>query len=145
IAIVDRGGTILGVRTEQGVLDNIPDLLTRVFAIDGTVAKARTAAFFASNQAPLTSRTIRSLSQSTILEREVESNPTVPVPIDPGQNPFDSSNPIALTFGPGVVAPIGIGGHFPQDIAHTPPVDLFNIELQSRDGLTLPGLDGIQE
>src|SRR6266568_4894237 len=35
IAIVDRGGNILGVRMEQGVLDNIPDEATRVFAIDG--------------------------------------------------------------------------------------------------------------
>src|SRR5256885_1113227 len=68
IAVVDRGGNILGVRMEQGVLNNIPDPLTQVFAIDGAVAKARTAAFFANNQAPLTSRTIRSLSQSTITE-----------------------------------------------------------------------------
>src|SRR5262245_7704247 len=144
IAIVDRGGRILGVRVEQGVLNNIPDMTTLVFAIDGAVAKARTAAFFANNQAPLTSRTIRSLSQTTIIEREVESNPTVPNPLDPAQNPFVDANPISRTFGPGVVAPIGVGGHFPPDIMHTPPVDLFNIELQSRDGLTLPGLDGIK-
>ncbi|HET7095153.1 MAG TPA: dockerin type I domain-containing protein, partial [Thermomicrobiales bacterium] len=144
IAIVDRGGNILGVRLEQGVLNNIPDTLTRVFAIDGAVAKARTAAFFASDQAPLTSRTIRSLSQTTITEREVESNPTVPNPLDPAQNPFVDANAISRTFGPGLVAPIGVGGHFPQDIAHTPPVDLFNIELQSRDGLTHPGADGIK-
>ncbi len=144
IAIVDRGGTILGVRVEQGVLDNIPDLLTRVFAIDGAVAKARTAAFFASGGAPLTSRTIRNLSQSTIPERLVESNPTVPLPTDPGQNPFDDANATSRTFGPGVVAPIGVGGHFPPNVKHTPPVDLFNIEFQSRDGLSLPGLDGIK-
>jgi uncharacterized protein GlcG (DUF336 family) len=144
IVVVDRGGNILGVRTEQGVLSNIPDTLTRVFAIDGAVAKARTAAFFANNQAPLTSRTIRSLSQSTITEREVESNPTIPNPLDPLQNPFVDANAISRTFGPGLVAPIGVGGHFPPDIAHTPPVDLFNIELQSRDGLTHPGLDGIK-
>ena len=140
IAIVDRGGRILGVRLEQGVLNNIPDLATRVFAIDGAVAKARTAAFFASNEAPLTSRTIRSLSQTTIIERIVESNPTVPA----GANPFDDASPFARTFGPGTVAPIGVGGHFPPDIKHTPPVDLFNIELQSRDGLTHPGADGIK-
>src|SRR5258706_3815480 len=47
IAVVDRNGRILGVRMEQGVLDAIPDEATRVFAIDGAVAKARTAAFFA--------------------------------------------------------------------------------------------------
>jgi len=144
IAIVDRGGTILGVRTEQGVLNQIPDPLTRVFAIDGAIAKARTAAFFSSNQAPLTSRTIRSLSQSTITEREVESNPTVPNPLDPAQNPFVAANPISRTFGPGFVAPVGVGGHFPPDVAHTPPVDLFGIERQSRDGLTHPGADGIK-
>lgn len=144
IAIVDRGGRILGVRTEQGVLNNITDTLTLTFAIDGAVAKARTAAFFANNQAPLTSRTIRNLSQSTITQREVESNPTVPNPLDPAQNPFVDTNPIARTFGPGLVAPIGVGGHFPPDIKHTPPVDLFRIELQSRDGLVHPGADGIK-
>jgi len=142
IAIVDRGGHILGVRLEQDVLTNIPDTDTRVFAIDGAVAEARTAAFFANNQAPLTSRTIRSLSQTTITQREVESNPTVPDPTT--QNPFNDSDPISRTFGPCVVGAIGLGGHFPPDIAHTPPVDLFNIELQSRDGLTHPGADGIK-
>jgi uncharacterized protein GlcG (DUF336 family) len=144
IAIVDRTGRILGVRTEQGVLTNIPDNATQVFAIDGAVAKARTAAFFANNQAPLTSRTIRSLSQSTITEREVESNPTVPSPGNPAQNPFVDANPISRTFGPGLVAPVGVGGHFPPDINNTPPVDLFNIELQSRDSLGRPGADGIK-
>ncbi len=144
IAIVDRGGKILGVRVEQGVLNNMPDLETLVFSIDGAVAKARTAAFFANNQAPLTSRTIRSLSQSTITQREVESNPTVPDPTDPAQDPYNPANAIARTFGPGIVAPIGVGGHFPPDIKHTPPVDLFKIELQSRDGLTRPGADSIK-
>lgn len=144
IAIVDRGGRILGVRTEQGVLNNITDTLTLTFAIDGAVAKARTAAFFANNQAPLTSRTIRNLSQSTITQREVESNPTVPDPLDPAQNPLVDANPISRTFGPGLVAPVGVGGHFPPDIKHTPPVDLFRIELQSRDSLVHPGPDGIK-
>jgi uncharacterized protein GlcG (DUF336 family) len=144
IAIVDRGGNILGVRVEQGVLNNMPDLETLVFSIDGAVAKARTAAFFANNQAPLTSRTIRSLSQSTITQREVESNPTIPDPTDPLQDPYNPANPIARTFGPGIVAPIGVGGHFPPNIKHTPPVDLFKIELQSRDGLTRPGADSIK-
>lgn len=142
IAIVDRGGRILGVRVEDGVLANISDPNTLIFAIDGAVAKARTAAFFANDQAPLTSRTIRSLSQTTILQREVESNPTVPSPSS--QDPFNNADPISRTFGPGVVAAIGVGGHFPPDVAHTPPVDLFNIELQSRDGLKHPGADGIK-
>src|SRR5262245_55847829 len=72
IAIVDRQGNILGVRVETGVsaaLQANPDLLA--FAIDGAVAKARTAAFFANNDAPLTSRTVGFISQSTITEREV--------------------------------------------------------------------------
>src|SRR5690606_28471262 len=58
IAIVDREGNLLGVRVEGGVSSIItsdPALLT--FAIDGALAKARTAAFFANDQAPLTSRT----------------------------------------------------------------------------------------
>lgn len=142
IAIVDRAGNILGVRMEAGVLAAIPNELTRIFAIDGAVAKARTAAFFASNAAPLTSRTIRNLSQSTITEREVESNPTVPNPAV--NNPFNDADATATTFGPGFVAPIGVGGHFPPGVANTPPVDLFGIEHQSRDGIRHPGADGIK-
>lgn len=156
IAVVDRRGAILGVRVEQGVFDQY---IARYgnhgapthayweklsFAIDGAVAKARTAASFASGDAvnalsaggaPLTSRTIRSLSQSTILEREVDSDPNFRSPAFP--NPFDS--PI---LGPGVVAPIGLGGHFPPDVNFTPPVDLFNIEFQGRDSLLHPGRNG---
>jgi uncharacterized protein GlcG (DUF336 family) len=143
IAIVDRGGNILGVRVENGVFNNIHDAATMIFAIDGAVAKARTAAFFANDEAPLTARTIRSLSQTTITQREVESNPTIPNPNDPTQNPYNEANAISHTYGPGTVAPIGVGGHFPPDIAHTPPVDLFNIELQSRDSLVHPGADQI--
>jgi uncharacterized protein GlcG (DUF336 family) len=156
IAIVDRGGAILGVRVEQGVFDQYIAMYGNngapthtyweklTFAIDGAVAKARTAASFASGDAvnnldaggaPLTSRTIRSLSQSTILEREVDSDPNFRSPAFP--DPFDS--PI---LGPGVVAPIGLGGHFPPDVNFTPPVDLFNIEFQGRDSLLHPGANG---
>jgi uncharacterized protein GlcG (DUF336 family) len=143
IAVVDRNGRILGARTEQDVVDNFSgDTPGLVFAIDGAVAKARTAAMFANGEAPLTSRTIRNLSQSTITQREVESNPTVPNPLT--DNPFDPASPLARTFGPGFVAPIGVGGHFPQGISHTPPVDLFGIEHQSRDSLVHPGADGIK-
>jgi uncharacterized protein GlcG (DUF336 family) len=95
------------------------------------VAKARTAAFFANDTAPLTSRTIRFISQTTITQREVESNPNI----------TDPSSPLR---GPGFVAPIGLGGHFPPDILHTPVVDLFGIEHTNRDSLLHPGLDGIK-
>jgi uncharacterized protein GlcG (DUF336 family) len=142
LAIVDRGGRILGVRVEDDVLLAIPDELTRVFAIDGAVAKARTAAFFSSNSAPLTSRTVRFISQSTVTQREVESNPTVADPLV--DHPFDPLDPSSRTFGPGFVAPVGIGGHFPPDVMNTPPVDLFAIEHQSRDSLVHPGLDGVK-
>ena len=71
--------------------------------IDGAVAKARTAAFFTNNQAPLTSRTIRFISQSTITQREVESSPDV----------ADPNSPVR---GPGYVAPIGLGNHFPAGV-----------------------------
>lgn len=153
IAIVDRGGNILGVRVEQGVFDQYvalyglatPQYFQKlVFAIDGAVAKARTAANFANGDstsalgaglAPLTSRTIRNISQTTITERQVDSDPNFRSPAFP--DPFDS--PI---LGPGVVAPIGLGGHFPPDINFTPPVDLFNIEFQGRDSLLHPGEDG---
>jgi uncharacterized protein GlcG (DUF336 family) len=132
IAIVDRAGQILGVRAEQDVLNNFAGRTEElVFAIDGAVAKARTAAFFSNNQAPLTSRTVRFISQSTMTQREVESNP----------NLMDKDSPWR---GPGFVAPIGVGGHFPPSIANTPLVDLFAIEHQSRDSSTHPGFDGIK-
>jgi len=130
IAVVDRSGRILGVRVEAGVSATLQaDDTQFAFAIDGAVAKARTAAFFSSNAAPLTSRTIRFISQSTVTQREVESSPT-------------DSDP--LHRGPGFVAPIGVGGQFPPEIPFTPQVDLFAIEHQSRDSQTHPGEDGLR-
>ncbi len=163
IAIVDRGGRILGVRVEEDVLLAYGSLVsadgiinapaeeeTLIFAIDGAVAKARTAAFFANGTAdsrinpetladpagdmptvgPLTSRTIRNISQSTITQREMQSNP----------------NESDLTKrGPGFVAPVGIGGHFPPATAHAPQVDLFGIEHTNRDSIVHPGLNSIHE
>ncbi|HEY2759254.1 MAG TPA: hypothetical protein VGI75_00885, partial [Pirellulales bacterium] len=130
IAVVDRNGTILGVQVEPGAMAGVaPDRLD--FAIDGAVAEARTGAFFSNNDAnkgvvtpktipiDLTSRTIRQISQTTITAREVQADPD-PNVADPTQQ------------GPGFVGPIGIGGHFPADIAHTPPVDLFEIEGTNR-------------
>ncbi len=165
IAVVDRGGRILGVRVEQDVLTaygnlvsadgvvNAPaEVQTLVFAIDGAVAKARTAAFFANGTAdsridpetglapagtatptvgPLTSRTVRFISQSTITQREMQSNP---------------DELVDLTIrGPGFVAPVGIGGHFPPAIAHTPQVDLFGIEHTNRDSIVHPGMNSIHQ
>lgn len=134
IAIVDRGGNILGVRVEDGVDAGIQaDPQLRTFAIDGAVAKARTAAFFSNGDpingtlAPLTSRLVRFISQSTVTFREVNSNP-------------NSANP--LVEGPGFVAPIGLGGHFPPEVMFTPPVDLFAIEHTNRDSIQHPGEDG---
>ncbi len=132
IAVVDRSGRILGVRVERDVEATYagrPNDL--VFAIDGAVAKARTAAFFSNGEAPLTSRTIRFISQSTMTQREVESNPNI-------------TDPISVSRGPGFVAPIGLGGRFPPQIANTPLVDLFAIEHQSRDSSVHPGFDGIK-
>jgi uncharacterized protein GlcG (DUF336 family) len=155
IAIVDRGGNILGVRVEDGVVANFDSTAntvtsgngngmidpasaeqdTLVFAIDGAVAKARTAAFFANGDpvngtfAPITSRLVRFISQSTITHREVNSNP-------------NSTDPFVR--GPGLVAPIGVGGHFPPEIPWTPPVDLFHIETTNRDSLLHPGADHIK-
>lgn len=131
IAIVDRTGRIVGVRVENGVsaaLQADPERLA--FAIDGAVAKARTAAFFSNNQAPLTSRTVRFISQSTMTQREVESW---------------SGSDDPRYAGPGFVAPIGVGGHFPPQTAFTPLVDLFAIEHQSRDSQILDaGVDGMK-
>ena len=141
IAIVDRGGRILGVRAEADVLAEykVGEIDERtadfVFAIDGAVAKARTAAFFANGDGsgvvgPLTSRTVRFVSQSTITQREVESNPSI-------------TDPDSTIRGPGFVAPIGLGGHFPPGVAHTPPVDLFAIEHTNRDSVMHAGEDAI--
>lgn len=130
IAITDRNGVILGVRAEQDVLDTFTDPAELAFAIDGAVSKARTAAFFANDTAPLTSRLVRFISQSTVTQREVESNPNI-------------TDEASTERGPGFVAPIGLGGHFPPDISFTPPVDLFAIEHTNRDSLTTPGADRI--
>ena len=135
IAVVDRGGHILGVRTESGVQTS--DVGKLVFSIDGAVAKARSAAFFSNGDpangtvAPITSRLVRFISQSTITQREVDSNPNI---VDPQ----------STLRGPGFVAPIGLGGHFPPGVAFTPHVDLFGIEHTNRDSLIHPGDDGIK-
>ena len=131
IAVVDRNGRILGVRVEGGVAPQVtanPDALA--FAVDGAVSLARTGAFFANDQAPLTSRTVGFISQSTITEREVNSNPNV-------------TDPNSTVRGPGYIAAVGVGGHFPPGIANTPQVDLFQIEHTNRDGSYAPGADGI--
>lgn len=122
IAVVDRSGQILGVRTEQGVPTADINYLT--FAIDGAVAEARTGAFFSNGQAILTSRTVSHISQSTITQREVEANPNSPNP---------------LINGPGYVAPIGIGGEFPPGILRQPLVDLFAIEHTNRTSIKVGG------
>lgn len=132
IAIVDRGGNILGVRLEDGVSAAVtgnPDSLT--FAIDGALAKARTGAFFANNQAPLTSRTVQFISQSSITERVVNSSP-------------EGVPPDSIFWGPGFVAPIGSKGHFPPNIEFTPQVDLAAIEYTNRDSIVHAGADRVK-
>ncbi len=125
IAVVDRDGDILGVGAGKGVA--FSSTAEEVFAIDGAVAEARTAALFSSdfpNGSPLSSRAIQFISQSTITQREVDSSP-------------ESTNP--TTEGPGFVAPIGLGGYFPPGVADTPAADLFGIEGTNRDTLMDPG------
>jgi uncharacterized protein GlcG (DUF336 family) len=53
IAVVDRTGTILGVYRRPGAAATAADL---------AVSLARTGAFFANDQAPLSSRTVRFIS-----------------------------------------------------------------------------------
>lgn len=123
VAVVDRAGNILGVRVEGNVSPTIkadPNLLD--YSIDGAVSLARTAAFFSSDADPLTSRTVQFISQSTITQREVNSYTYI-------------SDPSSTTGGPGFVAPIGVGGHFPPGVSFTPTVDLFAIEHTNRDML----------
>jgi uncharacterized protein GlcG (DUF336 family) len=92
---------------------------------------ARTGAFFSSDQGALTSRTVRFLSQSTIIEREVNSNPNI-------------TDPNSSLRGPGFIAPIGLGAHFPPGVMFTPPVDLFGIENTNRDSLLHPDVNGVK-
>jgi uncharacterized protein GlcG (DUF336 family) len=132
IAIVDRGGNILGVLKENGVapqIANNPDKLA--FAVDGAVALARTGAFFANDTAPLTSRTVGELSLTTMTQREVQSDPNI---VDPN----------STLRGPGFVAAIGVQGHFPPGVMDAPEVDLFQIEGTNRDSFLNPGPDGIK-
>jgi uncharacterized protein GlcG (DUF336 family) len=130
IAVVDRNGNILGVNVENGVSTAITgNTANLVFSVDGAVSLARTGAFFSSDQGALTSRLVGNLSQSTITQREVDSSP-------------DIANPNSTLFGPGFVAPIEIGGHFPPGIANTPEVDLFGIENTNRDSLLQTGANG---
>ncbi len=132
IAIVDRGGTILGVRAESGVdAALMADPVLRTFAIDGAIAKARTGAFFGNDQAPLTARTIQLISQTTMTQREIESNPNIP----------DINSTLR---GPGFVAPVGIKNHFPPGVQFTPQVDLFAIEHTNRDSILHPGTDHVK-
>lgn len=132
IVITDRNGRILGVRVESGVDPAITGNLEKlVFAVDGAYAEALTGAYFGNNAAPLTSRTIQNISQSTITQREVEADPNI-------------TDPNSTLRGPGFVANVGINGHFPNGIAFTPQVDLFQIEHTNRDSLVQPGADGIK-
>ena len=131
IAVVDRGGRVLGVRVDNSVSPDITDNASNlVFAVDGALAEARTGAFFANDQAPLTSRTIENLSQSTMTQREIQSNPSI-------------TDPNSSSRGPGFVAPVGIKGHFPPGIPFTPPVDLSNIEASNRDSIRHPVANGL--
>ncbi|WP_435017312.1 heme-binding protein [Tundrisphaera sp. TA3] len=132
IAITDRGGRVLGVRVENGVSPEITGNAQKlVFAVDGALAKARTGALFGNNQAPLTSRTIQDISQSTITQREIEANPSIQ---DVNSN----------LRGPGFVAPLGIKAHFPAGVPFTPQVDLFEIEHTNRDSIRHPGPDRVK-
>src|SRR5438067_1120576 len=88
IAIVDRGGKILGVLEEAGVSPLITgNPAKNDFAIDGAVSLARTAAFFSNDTAALTSRTVQNLSESTITQREVQSDPNLANPASPLYGP----------------------------------------------------------
>jgi uncharacterized protein GlcG (DUF336 family) len=132
MAVVDRSGRILGVMVEAGVDPAITsNTFLKVFAIDGAVAEARTAAFLANDQAPLTSRTFQTTSQTTVTQREIESYPSI-------------TDPNSTLRGPGFVAPLTLGDHFPPGVAFTPQVDQFAIEHTNRDTNFAVNADNIQ-
>lgn len=95
------------------------------------MAKARTGALFGNANAPLTSRTIQFISQSTMISRVIESSPNIPDPNSPQR-------------GPGFVAPVGVKSHFPPGVRFTPQVDLFLIEHTNRDSIIHSGDDGVK-
>jgi uncharacterized protein GlcG (DUF336 family) len=132
VAVVDRGGNLLGVRVEGNVSPAITGNKEKlVFAIDGAISEARTGAFFGNNQAPLTSRTIFDIAQSTMTQREIQSDPNI-------------NDPNSTLAGPGFVAPIGKKSHFPPRVMFTPQVDLSQIELTNRDSIISDGQDRIR-
>lgn len=132
VAVVDRGGNVLGVRVQGNVSPAITgDTEKLVFAVDGAISEARTGAFFANSGAPLTSRTVQDIAQSTVIQREVQSDPNIP-------------DPNSTVRGPGLVAPIGLKGHFPPRVMFTPQVDLFDIETTNRDSIVSAGPDHIK-
>lgn len=132
VAVVDRGGNLLGVRVEGNVSPAITGNTEKlVYSIDAAISEARTGAFFANDNAPLTARTIQDISQTSITQNEVQSDPNIPDPNSPAR-------------GPGLVAAIGIKGHFPPRVPHTPQVDLQDIELTNRDSIVNPGPDRIK-
>ena len=79
----------------------------------------------------MTSRTFQDTSQSTITQQEVESNPNI-------------SDPNSTLRGPGFVAPIGLGNHFPPGVAFTPQVDQFQIEHTNRDSRYAVNSDNVK-
>jgi uncharacterized protein GlcG (DUF336 family) len=132
VAVVDREGNPLGIRVEGNVSPAITGSTEKlVFAIDGALAEARTGAFFGNDQAPLTSRTIQDISQSTIVQQEVQSDPNI-------------TDPNSALRGPGFVAPVGKKGHFPPRVMFTPQVDLFQIEHTNRDSILHPGANHLK-
>ncbi len=144
IALVDRTGRILGVRIEdatQAYLNSLPNdpanprpgerTFMTAFFIDGAVAEARTAAFIGNNQAPLTSRTFQTTSQTTVTQREIEAYPSI-------------TDPNSTLRGPGFVAPLGLKNHFPEGVAFTPQVDQFAIEHTNRDSIYAVNTDNIR-
>lgn len=65
IAVVDRGGVVLGVYDKAGVVANQTDIgnFGAAYSVnDVAVALARTGAYFSNDQAPLSSRTVRFIS-----------------------------------------------------------------------------------
>src|SRR5262249_35120281 len=82
-------------------------------------------------QAPLTARTIQDISQSTMTQREIQSDPNI-------------NDPNSTLAGPGFVAPIGKKSHFPPRVMFTPQVDLSQIEQTNRDSIISNGPDGIR-
>ena len=121
IAVVDRGGRVLGVRVENGRRpgDHRQHREPRLRRRRGP-RRGPHRGLLRQRPGPADLADDSGHQPETITQREIESNPSI-------------TDPNSTLRGPGFVAPVGTKGHFPPGVPFTPQVDLFAIEHTNRD------------